>query len=65
MSNPDDEHRRRMQQDEAIRQKQDDEQRRSVRLGISPACPKCGSHRFVDATKVEECLDCGYGHSYW
>jgi uncharacterized protein (DUF983 family) len=43
----------------------DEEKKREVRLGISPACPQCGSHRFVDGTKVESCSDCGYAVSYW
>lgn len=49
----------------AAEAEKDAEKARECRLGISPACPKCGSHRYVDATKVEECSDCGYSQSYW
>lgn len=57
--------RSRMRQQADIDKDRDDARARDCRLGVSPACPKCGSHRFVDATKVEACEDCGYSQSYW
>lgn len=49
----------------AEEQREDDELARRVRLGISPACPNCGSHRYIESTKTESCDNCGHGESYW
>ena len=36
-----------------------------ARMGLRPKCPKCGSGRYVEATKAEECDACGYSQGYW
>jgi hypothetical protein len=30
----------------------------------SPTCPICGSFRYVETTKTEECEDCGHFYVY-
>lgn len=44
--------------------KEDEERREQVSRGELPACPVCGSHRYVEATWVEHCSDCGYSQQY-
>jgi hypothetical protein len=43
----------------------DREREQAAKLGLSPKCPQCGSHRYIKGTKAEECQDCGQSQSYW
>lgn len=46
-------------------QLEDEQKKADVKAGRLPSCPMCGSHRYVEATKSEECKDCGHSQGYW
>lgn len=48
---------------EGVAQAMKEEEERWDRNG--PKCPACGSHKYIQATYVEECRSCGHGVSYW
>lgn len=48
----------------AEQDRQDEELRIAASRGLSPKCPQCGSHRYVEATRGEFCEDCGAYQGY-
>lgn len=45
--------------------REDEEKQKRAELGLSPKCPNCGSHRYLEGIKHESCSDCGLSESYW
>lgn len=56
---------RRLEEHREYEAKLDSDKEAMVRMGMLPACPSRGSHRYIAGVKAEVCEDCGYGQSYW
>lgn len=44
--------------------KEDAERASLAKIGLSPKCPNCGSHRYSEGIRYETCNDCGVGQRY-